>query len=120
MACLKVTVIPHCINCLNSKIKLITSNIIPLAHRIDTLYTSIDNPNPTLNILISSHNSNSFITIEDRHSNHLRVSCGIVCDVNDTGGKYLDVSPDEIQWITDDIGVIYTVYSNTDWEIEIN
>lgn len=120
MACLKVTVIPHCISCLNSKVKLITSNIIPLVHLIDTLYTSIDDLNPTLNILISKNNSDLFITIEDKHSSHLKVSCGVVCDVNDTGGKYLDVSPDEIQWITEDIGVIYTVYSNTDWEIEIN
>lgn len=107
-------------SCLNSKVKLITSSIIPLVHLIDKLYISIDNLNPILNILISKSNSDLFITIEDKHSNHLRVSCGIVCDVNDTGGKYLDVSPDEIQWITEDIGVIYTVYSNTDWEIEIN
>lgn len=120
MACLKVTVIPYYIGCLNSKIKLITSNIIPLVHLTDTLETSIHNPNPTLDVLINQENSGLFITIEDKHPNSLRVSCGIVCDVNDTGGKYLDVSPDDIQWITEDIGVVYTVYSNTDWEIEIN
>lgn len=107
-------------SCLNSKVKLITSSIISLVRLIDKLYLSIDNLNPILNILISKNNSDLFITIEDKHSSHLRVSCGIVCDVNDTGGKYLDVSPDEIQWITEDIGVVYTVYSNTDWEIEIN
>ena len=83
-------------SCLNSKVKLITSSIIPLARLIDKLCLSINNLNPILNILISKNNSDLFITIEDKHSSHLRVSCGIVCDVNNSEDEYLDISSDEI------------------------
>lgn len=49
---------------------------------------------------------------------HLKVSCGIVCGIGDV--KYLRVSPQEVQWITPDMGVVYTVESDTSWNIVIN
>lgn len=49
---------------------------------------------------------------------HLKLSCGIVCSVGDI--KYLRVSPQEVQWITPDMGVVYTVESDTSWSIVIN
>lgn len=49
---------------------------------------------------------------------HLKLSCGIVCSVGDI--KYLRVSPQEVQWITSDMGVVYTVESDTSWSIVIN
>lgn len=52
-------------------------------------------------------------------STHLRINCGIICSVNNYN-EYLRVSPKDIQWITNDIGVFYTVESNTDWVVVTN
>lgn len=46
----------------------------------------------------------------------LNVHCGIVCSLADV--QYLEVSPTEVQWITPDDFIIYTVTSNVDWEIQ--
>ena len=47
---------------------------------------------------------------------HLNISCGIVCSLSDV--FYLNVSPEEVQWITPDMGIVYNVMSNIDWTIE--
>lgn len=60
-----------------------------------------------------------FCKVEDMLKEcHLKVSCGIVCSVGDI--NYLRVSPQEVQWITPDMGVVYTVESDTSWSIIIN
>jgi hypothetical protein len=51
-------------------------------------------------------------------TNHLKVTCGIVCSIGDV--HYLRVSPEEVQWITPDMDVIYTVESDTSWSILVN
>jgi hypothetical protein len=48
---------------------------------------------------------------------HLRSRLGIVCRPEPTGW-YLEVNPEEVQWITDDMGVVYNVQSNVEWTIE--
>lgn len=44
----------------------------------------------------------------------LSVKCSIVCTLVQIK-EWLNVTPAEIQWITDDIGVFYDVESNVDW-----
>ena len=44
------------------------------------------------------------------------VSCSLVCDVG--GEKFLNVSPEEVVWLTDGEVVSYTVKSNTSWSVE--
>jgi hypothetical protein len=46
----------------------------------------------------------------------LNITCGVVCTATEV--KYLRVSPEEVQWITTDVGIIYTVTSNIEWKIE--
>ena len=48
---------------------------------------------------------------------HLRARFGIVCRPEPTGW-YIEVNPEEVQWITDDIGVTYEVRSNVEWTID--
>lgn len=55
-------------------------------------------------------------SLADTVIEHLKVSCSIVCSLVDVD-DYLNVSPNEIQWITDDIGVFFNVESNVDWEV---
>lgn len=49
-------------------------------------------------------------------STGLSVTCSVVCSIADVG-HYLEVTPTEIQWITDDMGVYYDVESNVEWII---
>ena len=44
----------------------------------------------------------------------VNVSGSVVC----VKPPYLIVSPNEVQWITNDIGVFYDVQSNTTWIVE--
>lgn len=46
----------------------------------------------------------------------LSVKCSVVCTL-DQFIEWLDVSPEEVQWITDDTGVFFDVKSNVDWII---
>jgi hypothetical protein len=56
------------------------------------------------------------LTVSDIFKNkHPKVSCGIVCSVSDI--HFLHVSPEDVQWITPSYGIIYTVESNTSWEV---
>ena len=49
---------------------------------------------------------------------HLEVRCSIVCTLEEVI-NFLNVTPAEIQWITDDMGVYFDVESNTDWIITV-
>lgn len=44
------------------------------------------------------------------------LKCSIVCTLEEVM-PYLEVSPQEIQWITDDAGVFFDVESNVEWII---
>ena len=46
----------------------------------------------------------------------LKASVSIVCTLSEAK-KWLEVSPLEVQWITDDMGVYYDVVSNVEWII---
>ena len=49
----------------------------------------------------------------------IAVRCSIVCTLEEVG-HYLEVTPADIQWITDDMGVFYDVESNVEWKILIS
>ena len=42
--------------------------------------------------------------------------CSIVCSLAHVA-DFLEITPTEIQWITDDIGVFFDVQSNVEWII---
>ena len=47
-------------------------------------------------------------------TSRLKAQCSIVCKLAELG-KYLEVTPADVQWITDDIGVFFDVESNVEW-----
>ncbi len=51
-----------------------------------------------------------------RVTNPLKVRASIVCSISEVV-DFLRVTPTEIQWITDDMGVFFDVESNVDWII---
>lgn len=50
---------------------------------------------------------------------HPKVRTSIVCSIKELK-NYLNVSPEEVQWITPDYGIVYNVYSDMDWIIVTN
>lgn len=50
-------------------------------------------------------------------ASHLNARVSIICSVSEAV-YYLNVTPEEVQWITDDAGVFYDVESNVEWIIE--
>lgn len=55
-------------------------------------------------------------TAVDTIKKHLSVRTSIVCSLSEMV-DFLRVTPTEIQWITDDMGVFFDVESNVDWII---
>lgn len=53
-----------------------------------------------------------------RLNQSLDIDCRLVCSLSDLAA-WLRVSPDEVQWITDDMGVYFDVMSNVDWVVVI-
>jgi hypothetical protein len=56
------------------------------------------------------------VSVTDVIKRHLGVRCSIVCSLSEVV-EFLNVTPADIQWITDDMGVFYEVESNVDWII---
>lgn len=57
----------------------------------------------------------SSLTISISEPIQLKVTCGVVCSASAV--RYLFVSPEEIQWLTDYNTIVYNVDSNTKWKI---
>ena len=74
-------------------------NIIPSKFEVDTTLL----------------NEDLKLNISDIYQKHLTVSYGIVCSIKTE--NYLQVSPEDVQWITEDSDIIYIVKSNTNWKI---
>lgn len=103
-------------SCINVNINKISYSPILYTHRIgENLkgYIELINKNPIIGI----HLYQDIIEAKVSHTLlRLNISCNIVCSIKDL--KYIDVSPEDVQWITPEWGIVYTVKSNTNWIIE--
>lgn len=102
------------------EVKLTCLNTTPFVE-IDNkggIVTSIENIGETLLVGITNKSANPKITIYNMFEG-LNILFSIVCSVAEIG-NYLQVSPKDIQWITEDTGVIYDVKSNVNWIITTN
>lgn len=93
--------------CISANISLLNTGLKARIGREGGLEASCLLLNPPLNILVQNL------------VKPLKVSFGVVCSV-ESNGKYLKVSPYDIQWITPDSDIVFIVKSNVDWEIETN
>ena len=112
--------------CLNVKMTPIENHISPVVSLLNEELQVTTTPSDTLDVNITSitnpieiqvlNNTSSLIPVlTDLYENHLRVACSLICSLNVKG--YIEVSPKEIQWLTEDSDITYIVKSNTDWEI---
>lgn len=46
----------------------------------------------------------------------IQISFGLVCSTAEL--IYMNVSPETVQWLTPDMGIIYEVTSNVNWQID--
>lgn len=97
-------------NC-NSDIDLIVSNLIvninASIEKTFDINTFIGLLNPVIN------------TEALRKSININVKCRVVCSLSQLD-KFLKVTPENIQWITNDTGVYYDVESNVEWVIVVD
>lgn len=69
-----------------------------------------------INVHINHATPPLHVSTIDSIKKHLNVRTSIVCSLSEVV-DFLRVTPAEIQWITDDMGVFYDVESNVDWII---
>ena len=48
----------------------------------------------------------------------LKAKCSIICALDEVA-DYLEITPADIQWITDDMGVYFDVKSNVEWIVVV-
>lgn len=97
-------------NC-NSDIDLALSNLIT---DINASIEKISNINTFISLLNPLINSEII-----RKSIDINVKCRVVCSLSQLD-KFLKVTPENIQWITNDTGVYYDVESNVEWVIVVD
>lgn len=118
MSCVKVTlsrlqpteINTKLSNC-NSDIDLILSNLIT---DINASIEKISNINTFIGLLNPSINAEAL-----RKSIDINVKFRVVCSLTQLD-KFLKVTPENIQWITNDTGVYYDVESNVEWVIVVD
>ena len=106
MGCLKATVI-HQDDPIISNVERIGGGITALINAIETNFKAIVN-----------RSGGQLKAITEYTHKCLSVNVSVVCSLSDF--YYMEVSPAEIQWITDDMGVFFDVESNVNWIITTN
>lgn len=89
----------------------ITNAVVPLFVQVSDAGTHLD-------MTVRKATKDVKVSLYDA-ATHLNVKCSVVCSLAEIG-DYLEVTPADIQWITDDVGVFFEVESNVDWIITID
>lgn len=91
---------------------------VKIASQHECIVVSVSRKGEDFEAMVSLANLPIDLSVHDT-SKHLTVKCNLVCTVEEVE-TYLRVSPKEIQWITDGMGIVYKVESNTNWVIVIS
>lgn len=104
--------------CINVKIihnyKPITATAARIGDSITTLINKVENE---IHVDIERIGE-QLKAIVDNMTKPIMASVSVVCSLSDF--YYMNVSPNEVQWITDDTGVFFDVESNVQWIIVTN
>lgn len=80
------------------------------------LASAVDTTKKHLSVDIGKATPFFLASAVDTIKKHLSVRTSIVCSLSEVIA-FLKVTPNELQWITDDMGVFFDVESNVDWII---
>lgn len=83
------------------------------------LSANVERVSKGINANVYNTTSSSKAIVTDAIKEHLTVRCSIVCSLAEAF-SFLRVTPTDVQWITDDMGVFFDVESNVDWVILID
>ena len=86
---------------------------IKLSVVCDIPFANIMRSTKPMSLSVTKPHPNLF-TIVTKKENDMSIKLSIVCSLSKVV-EYLRVSPSDIQWITDDIGVFFDVESNVKW-----
>ena len=103
--------------CLNANITMLNTPPTLSIDRVGGITAMVSLANNPLMINLYDTTSHLKAELCDITS-HLKVKCSVVCSIADL--HYLKVSPEEVQWITPDYGVVYHVESDTNWIVTTN
>ena len=106
MSCLKVNV-THRDEPIRACVERIEDKITALIKAVETNFK-----------VIVDRTGEQLKVITERIHDPLSVNVSVVCNLSDF--YYMEVSPAEIQWITDDMGVFFDVESNVNWIVTTN
>ena len=94
-------------SCLNAQVYLLSEGIQTDVKQIDE----------RIQVHVSEITERVTLFTKDT-TKRMQINIGVICSLSNM--KYLQVSPEEIQWITPEDDVIYVVQSNTDWDIIVD
>lgn len=91
-------------SCLSVDVKLLTKPLVLFTERIGGMSAKVSLASVPLVMAVADI------------AKHPVMRCSIVCSLKELG-NYLRVSPQDIQWITPEYGIVYNVESDMDWII---
>lgn len=103
-------------SCLNVQIKMMGYSPIVRINKLNNFFIEINKINTFLNPSVLDISDKLRLSTKLVVNKQLNISCSIVCTAKEF--TYLNVSPQEVQWITPDMCIVYNVKSNTTWNIE--
>ena len=117
MACINVNISPQESSpCLSATLSRIGEGLsASVANLSGGLVATIGSLSERL-IATSFKTSSELVAQVANMGDGLSVRCSIICTL-DKIADFIDVTPAEIQWITDDMGVFFDVKSNVEWII---
>lgn len=103
-------------SCLNVSIRKATEDFKVGTERVagGQMSVNVEKATPALSVALSL--IPKFSATCSLIGERLKATVGIVCSLSEIK-QWLKVSPDEIQWITDDMGVYFDVVSNVEWQV---
>lgn len=105
-------------SCINVNVLCLNTPLNSMIKKLGGVLINIKKVCETLNITIKNKTKYSKVVINPLLSK-LEIRFSIVCSIKDAN-KYLKITPEEIQWITEDMGVYYDVKANVNWVITVD
>lgn len=116
MACIDVRIEQNDSSCLSATLSRIGRGLHATVNNLSNgLLTQIEGIGERL-VATAVKTSEELVAQVAKVGSGLSVSCSVICTL-DKVADFLEVTPADIQWITDDMGVFYDVESNVEWII---
>lgn len=119
MACIEVKVSYNTLSELETKVTQVGGGLSANVHKMgDELLAKVTDLSEKLSASVSCVRE-TLIPQISRIGDNLKMKCSIICSF-DKVADFIDVKPEDIQWITDTQGIYFDVESNVEWIIVVS